>query len=470
MKFYQCTFKRTKPMLIISNGSERGDFIPMEYVTRRLGRIHDGVQLMKTYHPYSPYWSFHQKISEIQRDPSIQFAWDYEYEDYHPFNLMIEDGDCLPQFVDVKKAGADIHLTLTMDPNLPDKDIIEVIQSLDGYGRIFLRINHEANGTWFPYSKYYSYREVNDFFVRCHKLCKQHSSNIFTLFSVSGDFFAKSLVVNDVFLRMKADELKGSMEAADYLSIDRYVSLHYAWPFAEVLDREKTDTYFDNTVEDWWRIIEECYLSMIYHNKCTMKPLFINEFNADADVNGVEAQAEIVGGVYDRIASGDFKWLAGISLYQFRDHGGLGLQRGDLRTFQDTPSLNVYKDAVKRIQYDVDVEDWREWPHREYTFGWFHSDSIKGLCLSDCGGARRFTNRFPFPVYLVTEAQEWILLPAGQGADIPPAQRLYIAVPPHTDGQGRLCYSYKLENLGEFFYQSMAEEVCATSIRTSSPA
>ncbi len=462
MNIFPSTFHRKKPMLIMSNGSERGEFVPIGRIFSCTQRIHDGIQALKAYYPYEANWSPHHKISEVSRREEVDFAWGYEYEDYHPFNLNARGGDCRGQFEDIKRYGSDLHLTLAMDLSLGDRDIEEVIRSLGPYGRIFLRINHECNGNWFRFNKYHSYKEVNDFFVRCHRIVKANSSQIFTVFSLSGDFFAREKVVSDFFLRIAPDEMREALELADYWSLDRYSSLHYGWPFEQTINPESTNSYFKGTADDWWHLIEECYLSMIWHNGLKMKPLFINEFNADSNVDGLQVQAEIVGSVYDRLSRGDFAWLAGIAFYQYRDLGGLGLEKGNTDKFSENPVLEVYRRAVNTIRYHTKIEDWQEWPRGEYYFSWYNSDSIRGLCVRGAGEQKQFTNILPVPVYLVLEEQQWVRLESGQACGINGQEQFFMLVPPYVDAADRIQYSFEVRDIKQALGRMMAvkSEIC----------
>ena len=49
--------------------------------------------------------------------------------------------------------GEDVTLTLTIDPHLDDSYLRAVAEDLKEYGRVFLRINHEATGNWFEFTK-----------------------------------------------------------------------------------------------------------------------------------------------------------------------------------------------------------------------------------------------------------------------------------------------------------------------------
>lgn len=231
MNIKKVELKQKKTRLILSNGSERGDYIELDYILKSLNRIHDGIQLLKTYYPNDEKWSDKYRISEITDKKNINYAWDYEYDDYHPFDIFSDESITIKQFYDIKQHGSDIHLTLTMDLGITDGEIIEIVKQLVPFGRIFLRINHEANGMWFNYNKLNSYQEVSNFFIRCHKIIKRYADNIFTVFNITSDMFVKEKLVKDCFLKLGDNELKEALEISDYWSIDKYVSLHYSWPF-----------------------------------------------------------------------------------------------------------------------------------------------------------------------------------------------------------------------------------------------
>src|SRR6185436_16590586 len=59
------------------------------------------------------------------------------------------------------------------------------------------------------------------------------------------------------------------------------------------------------------------------------KPLEICEFNADGDVAGRRDQGALLTGFYRRVIKDKPKFLKGITYYQFRDRGRLGLEQED---------------------------------------------------------------------------------------------------------------------------------------------
>ncbi len=437
MKLKQVTLKRNKTRLILSNGSERSDFVPVDEIFAKLGRIHDGIQLLKTYYPRDPAWSPAQKISAVTAKKDVRYAWDYEYEDYHPLDIWEKESVTRRQIEALKSYGSDLHLTLTLELSLSDAEIAEIAQALNPYGRVFLRINHEANGNWFRYSRQHTFQEYSEFFVRCHKIIKSHSANIFTVFNLSADSFVNEKLVVDRFLYLSEGQLGEALNAADYWSIDKYVSLHYGWPF-ETEITEKSTAYFKDSVEHWWQLIEETYLKMIWHNHLEAKPLFINEFNSDSDVEGYEGQARTIGGVYDRLAQGEFDWLAGITLYQFRDYGGLGLEKGNLKEYRPLPALKAYREAIGKFQYQLDVAE-QEWQYSDYTFTWKDSDHIRGLQISQLDGASKLINRLEFPLFVVRgQAQSWSRLEPHESLALEHLSEMVLLIPPYKDSCGAL--------------------------------
>ncbi len=437
MKLKQVTLKRNKTRLILSNGSERSDFVPVDEIFAKLGRIHDGIQLLKTYYPRDPAWSNRQKISTVTAKKDVRYAWDYEYEDYHPLDIWEKESVTRQQIEALKSYGSDLHLTLTLELSLSDAEIIQIVQALNPYGRVFLRINHEANGNWFRYSRQHTFQEYSDFFVRCHKIIKNHSANIFTVFNLSADSFVNEKLVVDRFLYLSEGQLREALNAADYWSIDKYVSLHYGWPFEPEITGKST-AYFKGSIDQWWQLIEETYLKMIWHNHLVAKPLFINEFNSDSNVDGYGDQAQTIGGVYNRLAQGEFDWLAGITLYQFRDYGGLGLEKGNLEEYQPLPALKAYREAIGKFQYQLDVAE-QEWQYSDYTFTWKDSDHIRGLQISQLDGASRLINRLEFPLFVVCgQAQSWIRLEPHESLALEHFPEMVLLIPPYKDSCGAL--------------------------------
>jgi hypothetical protein len=411
-----CTAGRTRTKLIICNGSERGDYIDCVTMQRSFASPHDGVQLMKTYYPSDPKWNNRTKISLAHPNPAATYAWDHDYDDYWPLDFDRADGSTERQLTDVKLIGADVHLTLTLDTSLTDAELVGIFARLSRFGTVYLRINHEANGTWFRHHKLHSRKELGDFFVRCHRLIKCHAPGIKTVFSLSADIFVGNQV-NSVVTRklahLGASELQEALGIADYWSLDKYVTLNWGWPHTHP---GSSNNYFTGSVDTWWRLIEETYLLMICANGGLMKPLFLHEFNSDSDVVGESAQATAITEVYQRLLQSDLPWLEGICFYQYCDEGGLGLLKGSAGNYAVTESLSAYGEVLKEAAPPISFAD-AAWEHAHFAFDWRSSTDMKGLSLRLPGTIRRFTNRFDTAVYLV-DNNHWKLLSQGDATSI----------------------------------------------------
>jgi hypothetical protein len=443
MKFYSTQLKREKNKIILSNGSERGCYVPMEHVFNAIGQIHDGIQLMKTFYPHDETWSSKEKISLHTVKKNVDYIWDYEYEDYDPLDIFSSQSSTLFQMREIKQFGSDIFLTLTLDLALSDEEMLNIVRSLTPFGRIYLRINHECNGNWFRYNLYNSFKEISNFFVRFHKIVKSVSTNIYTIFNISADVFVAAGIVNDDGLHLGSSELKAALEISDYWAIDKYKSLHFGWPFKDEVNEE---TAFNDNIQKWWTLIEECYIKMIWENNLTAKPLFITEFNSDSDVDGLDGQAGAISQVYERLATGNFNWIEGIVLYQFRDYGGLGLEKGDSVHYDQLPSLDAYRQSILKFKYNLNISV-QEWKRDDFNFAWFNADSITALTIELDGNQRMFVNKFDIPLYIIYgEQQNWKRLNSNETFDCSVLHSICISVPPFLNCQDKLQYSFMLRN------------------------
>ncbi len=457
MKCTRVVSKReNQPQLIMSNGSERSDYIPLNHIFNQTGDLHDGYQLMKTYYPHDKQWNPKHRISEVTEIDNVGYAWDYEYEDYHPFDIFETESVTRKQMEEIKTHGADIHLTLTIDITLSDNEIRDIVRVLAQYGRMYVRINHEVNGFWFRYNKMHTPKEVSDFFVRFHKMMQAESSQLFSVFNVSGDIFMGDKKVTKDKLYFEDDQFGESLRVADFWSIDKYTSLHYAWPFEEKIKEGTFDGYFVGSVDEWWRIIEETYLQMIWHNGGQAKKVFISEFNSDSDVDGFDGQARIVSEVYDRLATCDYQWIAGIVMYTFRDYGGLGLEKGTIDSFTETPALSAYRNELPKFREPF-IKDSSEWKHMEFSFTWSHSGEKKGVCISELPKESEFINSFEVPIFVFrkwkTELNacegSWIHLGVNEVLSLNEVRSISLFIPPVTTLERGVITQVRIPNLKE---------------------
>lgn len=64
----------------LGDGSERGEYVNQDYILQKLGRPHRAINLMYCYYPNDEGWP--GRASVVHADPSVQFAWDFPYDDY----------------------------------------------------------------------------------------------------------------------------------------------------------------------------------------------------------------------------------------------------------------------------------------------------------------------------------------------------------------------------------------------------
>ena len=323
-----------KCALDLGDGSERAEYVCQDYILHKLGRPHRCVNIMYTYYPKDKEWP--QRISEACKDLNISFQWDYPYDDYFPYDV---DGQPFEQMRDIRRHGQDVLLTLTIDCSLDDEQLRKVARQLKPFGRMRIRINHECGGTWFTHNKRFSYQEVADFFVRFHNIIKEEAPNISTIFCAGF---------------MKADgsgveyekEFLDAYKAADIWSADCYLALHYGWPYdvAEVGGGQYKCDDVPGYYEKFKKTAER--LTAL----CGKKPMTTAEFNTDGDVTGAFAQGESVVRFAETFRDNHAEdWFKGISMYQFRDRGRLGLEIEDPNNKSvgiEQPMLEEYKKVL----------------------------------------------------------------------------------------------------------------------------
>ena len=171
----------------LGDGSERGEYVDQDYILQKLGRPHRAVNLMYCYYPNDDKWP--GRASVVHADPSVQFAWDFPYDDYFTYKGGLNgtlDDEPFTYMRDVRKHGQDVLLTMTIDPKLTDDHIIAIAKDLRTFGRVLLRINHEATGNWFSFNKRASYEEVAAFFTHCCEIIHREAPNVKTIICLDG--------------------------------------------------------------------------------------------------------------------------------------------------------------------------------------------------------------------------------------------------------------------------------------------
>lgn len=328
----------------LGDGSERGEYVSQDYILTRLGRPHRSISLMYCYYPLDK--EFPQRISEALKDKEVKFQWDYPYDDYFTYKGGLEgnrEGEPFNYMRDIRRHGQDVTLTLTIDPNVSDEQLIAIAEDLKTFGRVFLRINHEATGNWFAFTKRTTYQGVADFYCRFCKILKDHAPNVVTILCIGGveDKNAEEIVMEKEFSQ--------AVRETDIWSVDKYMALHWGFPFDTALRDSENRTFARYKVGDVYELSKRSSLRFKEINGGAAKPMVMSEFNADGDVTGAYEQAQMVREFCDMLKADDEHWLDGFTMYQFRDRGRLGLEIQDPNDPDngiEQPLMQTYRDII----------------------------------------------------------------------------------------------------------------------------
>jgi hypothetical protein len=306
---------------------------------------------MYCYYPLDKGWP--ARASALVETGKIGFAWDYAYDDYFPYQGGLEgdtNGEPFQSMRDVRRHGQDVILTLTIDCKVSDEHLIKIAEDLRPYGRLMLRINHEATGNWFAFNKRYTYQQVADFYVRFHKIIKQHAPHIRTILCIGEPPGKDGKMPYE-------DEFAQAISAADFWSTDTYLALHWGWPFdiAEPGGKSHKRTGNGDMLKSFNAMYER-FLARAAESAGSdgkPRPLVISEFNADGDVTGPFEQAQQLADFYQRMPK-EAPCIAGVTFYQFRDRGRLGLEIEDPSNSEAgyaQPILEEYKKILAMEPY-----------------------------------------------------------------------------------------------------------------------
>ena len=366
---------KAKCAVDLGDGSERGEYVSQDYILRKLGRPHRSISLMYCYYPFDEQWP--ARISEAMRDTKVTFQWDYPYDDYFPYRGGIggdRDSDVFRQMRDIRRHGQDVTLTITMDTRVTDDMLAAIADDLRPFGRVFLRINHEATGNWFSFNKRSTYQEVADFYCRAVKVIKAAAPNVQMILCIGG---VERPELGGVMEKEK--EFSQAVRDTDIWSVDKYMALHWGWPFDVAETGGKS--HHRLAVRDVWALTKASYERFKYICGGVEKPMVMSEFNADGDVTGPYDQAEMVKLFCDIIVEEKAEWFTGFTFYQFRDRGRLGLETEDPNDPEvgfEQPVLQTYKEIIHSDWFkpEMTVEGDVSLPVR---LRWGSSEDAEGL-------------------------------------------------------------------------------------------
>lgn len=360
----------------LSDGSERGAYVNQDYILHKLGRPHRAINLMYCYYPLDKGWPVRASIAHAS--DTVSFAWDYPYDDYFTYKGGIHGNlkeEPFPFMRDIRRHGQDIILTLTIDPHVSDEHLIAIAKDLTTFGRLQLRINHEATGNWFSFNKRCTYQEVADFYVRFHKIIKEYAPNVKTILCIGGiEYLDKEKME-------KEEEFTEAVRQTDIWSVDKYMALHWGWPY-DVAERGG-NSHKRDPVSHIFELTKKSYERFKFLNRGIGKPMVMSEFNADGDVTGPYDQAVMIREFCDMLKQEPSDWFSAFTFYQFRDDGRLGLEITDPNNKEvgiEQPALKTYREII-HDDYFSPIITTQEEVTLPVTLRWGGSEDATGLSL-----------------------------------------------------------------------------------------
>lgn len=341
-KIYKVALGKARCAVDLGDGSERGEYVEQDYILRKLGRPHRSISLMYCYYPFDEH--FPKRISEAVSGEGITYQWDYPYDDYFPYRGGLEgdtSGEPFNFMRDIRRHGQDVTLTITMDPAVTDEQLRAIGNDLRPFGRMLLRINHEATGNWFSFTKRASYQEIADYYCRAARIIKEQAPNVRTILCIGG------IEDPDSDEMVKEEEFTQAVRETDIWSVDKYMSLHWEWPYDTAITGGST--HFRSSVKEVYELSKRSYERFRYLNGGIAKPMVMSELNSDGDVTGPYEQAEMVQLFADMLKADKDDWLDGFTFYQFRDRGRLGLEAEDPNNSNvgvEQPVMQVYRNII----------------------------------------------------------------------------------------------------------------------------
>lgn len=374
---YKVLMGKAKCAVDLGDGSERGEYVDQDYILNKLGRPHRSISLMYCYYPLDEQWP--SRISAAMKDAEVSFQWDYPYDDYFPYGGGIggsADNEPFNYMREIRRHGQDVTLTITIDPHVSDDHLYAIANDLKTFGRVFLRINHEATGDWFSFTKRATYQEIADFYCRAHRIIKETAPNVQTVLCIGGieDPAEEKIVMEEEFAQAVKD--------TDIWSVDKYMSLNWGWPYS-VAEPGGT-SHNRHSVKSVYDLTEASYKRFLYLNGGVSKPMIMSEFNSDGDVTGPYEQAEMVKLFCDMLKKNKAEWFSAFTFYQFRDRGRLGLETEDPNNVNvgiEQPVMQTYKNIIHDEWFMPSMTIGEE-VKLPITLRWGNSEDAEGLALT----------------------------------------------------------------------------------------
>lgn len=375
-KIHKIFINKAKCAVDLGDGSERGEYVNQDYILSRLGRPMRGISLMYCYYPLDRQWP--ARISEVEKDAVVTSPWEYSYDDYFPYLGGIggnTSGEPFASMRDVRRHGQDVILTLTIDPHVSDEHLAAIGEDLRPFGRVFLRINHEATGGWFNYNKRGTFQDIADFYCRAAKIIKEHAPNVLNIICIGGIVKPESVEME------RENEFLHTLEAADIWSVDNYMALHWGWPYDIAETGGKS--HKRSSVREIYDMTKASFERFKFLSGGKDKPMLMSELNADGDVTGPYEQAEMIELFCNMIEDDNADWFSGFTLYQFRDRGRLGLELEDPNNSSvgiEQPLMGTFKKIISRERFKPVITVGEE-ISLPATLRWSNSEDAEGIAV-----------------------------------------------------------------------------------------
>ena len=358
----------------LGDGSERGEYVNQDYILNVLGRPMRAISLMTAYYPLDE--TFPTRAHDAFADKDITFQWDYPYDDYETYKgglIGQLDKEPFNWMRDVRKHGQDVCLTVTMDTNVSDEHIKAMAKDLSTFGRVMLRVNHEAGGDWFSFTKRASYEDIALFFAHVCEIFHEEAKNVKLILCLNG------LDPDGVRIE-KEEEFTPAIKATDIFSMDRYMSLHWGWPYD--IAKKDTKNYYRETVANIYDMGKRTAkrFEFVAGEK---RPMVLSEMNADGDVTGPYEQCDMLKEFCDRLKADPEKWLEGFTFYQFRDRGRLGLEWEDPNNSEvgiKLPLMDTFKEIINDEFFMPKIEE-KEEISLPVTLRWGSAEDSEGVAI-----------------------------------------------------------------------------------------
>lgn len=374
---YNVHMGKAKCAVDLGDGSERGEYVNQDYILHKMGRPHRSISLMYCYYPFDKQWP--GRISEVMKDANVSFQWDYPYDDYFTYKGGIggtTDDEPFTCMRDVRRHGQDVTLTLTVDPHCTDEQLIAIAKDLRPFGRMMLRINHEATGNWFSFNKRATYKEIGDFFVRFTDIIHEYAPNVKTIICIGG---IEDLNKTEM---EKEEEFKATIPSADIWSVDKYMALHWGWPYDVAV--KGGSTHSRSSVRETYEKTKASFERYKFLNGGEGKPMVMSEFNADGDVTGAYDQAAMVKEFCDILVNEKADWFSGFTMYQFRDRGRLGLEIEDPNNADvgiEQPVLKTYKEIIHSPWFMPEITETKADASAPVKLRWGGAEDADGVAI-----------------------------------------------------------------------------------------